>query len=152
MRSGSLRIAPGSAADFRVLREALAGAGLPHEDLDPSEHLFLMAREGDRLLGTIALEGRGETALLRSLWVDPGRRGEGIAARLCGELRALARRRGVLDLYLLTTDARGYFERQGFRVVDRERAPENVKGSAQFRSLCPATAVCMVRSLRDEEV
>jgi len=150
MHIDRLTVAPASAAEFPALREVMARAGLPHEDLDPAAQRFLIVRDGETLVGTIALEGQGATALLRSLWVDPARRGKGIAARLCRDLASLARRQGVRDLYLLTTDARAYFERHGFRVVDRDQAPEEVKGSAQFRSLCPSTAVCMARSLRGD--
>ena len=131
------------------MRAALAGADLPHEDLDPAAQEFLVVRDDGALVGMIGLERFGESALLRSLWVDPARRGEGIAALLCERLRSLARSRGVVELFLLTTTARGFFEHVGFRVVDRDAVATEVKGSAQFRSLCPSTATCMARSLGD---
>jgi len=134
------------------LRAALAGASLPHEDLNPAAQEFLVVRDDGGLVGMIGLERFGASGLLRSLWVDPARRGEGIAALLCERLRSVARSRGVVELFLLTTTARSFFEPAGFRVVDREAAPADVKGSAQFRALCPSTATCMARSLRDEVV
>jgi amino-acid N-acetyltransferase len=108
-----------------------------------------VVRDQGRLVGMIGLEGEGEAALLRSLWVEPGRRGEGLAALLCRRLLAVAQGRGILDLFLLTTTARGFFEHAGFRVVDRAEAPAILQESAQFRSLCPSSAICMARSLRD---
>jgi amino-acid N-acetyltransferase len=141
-----------TAAEFPLLRAALAGASLPHEDLDPTAQEFLVARDDGMLVGMIGLEAFGESALLRSLWVDPARRGEGLAALLCLRLRSLARSRGVADLFLLTTTARDFFEHAGFRVVDREAAPAKIRGSAQFQALCPSSATCMVRSLQDEVV
>lgn len=138
-----------TAAEFPVLRAALAGASLPHEDLDPATQEFLVARDRETLVAMIGLEAFGESALLRSLWVAPARRGEGIAALLCLRLRSLARSRGVVDLFLLTTTARDFFEHAGFRVVDRDAAPAEIRGSAQFQALCPSSATCMTRSLRD---
>jgi hypothetical protein len=37
--------------------------------------------------------------------------------------------------------------RHGYDVVDRAYAPDEVKASAEFRSRCPASAVCMVTTL-----
>jgi N-acetylglutamate synthase-like GNAT family acetyltransferase len=145
-------VAYASAAEFPKLRAALAGASLPHEDLDPAAQVFLVVRDHGTLVATIGLERWGDSALLRSLWVEPARRGEGIAILLCRRLFSVARSRGVADLFLLTTTARSFFERVGFRVVDCEEAPLAMQGSAQFRSLCPSTATCMARSLREEVV
>jgi N-acetylglutamate synthase-like GNAT family acetyltransferase len=48
---------------------------------------------------------------------------------------------------LLTQTARDFFAHLGYRVIDRSEAPEEVQGSEEFRSLCPASATCMVKMI-----
>ncbi len=54
---------------------------------------------------------------------------------------------GFVQLVLLTEAAEHFFHRLGYSVVDRDRAPAAVASSAEFRTLCPATAVCMTKLL-----
>jgi hypothetical protein len=35
----------------------------------------------------------------------------------------------------------------GIRVTERQTVPESVRANAEFRSLCPASAVCMAKNL-----
>jgi amino-acid N-acetyltransferase len=53
----------------------------------------------------------------------------------------------VMQLVLLTQTAQSFFERLGYGVIDRALSPEAVRTSAEFRSLCPASAVCMTKTL-----
>jgi protein-tyrosine-phosphatase len=53
----------------------------------------------------------------------------------------------IEQLFLLTQTAQRFFEHQGYRVIDRQSVPRDVQGSAEFRSLCPASAVCMAKDL-----
>jgi amino-acid N-acetyltransferase len=50
-------------------------------------------------------------------------------------------------MYLLTTTAEGFFARRSYEKVDRDAVPGVIKETAEFQSLCPASAVCMVRHL-----
>jgi amino-acid N-acetyltransferase len=47
----------------------------------------------------------------------------------------------------LTLTAKTFFEQQGYRIIDRRSVPEDVQASEEFRSLCPASAICMVKKL-----
>jgi amino-acid N-acetyltransferase len=47
----------------------------------------------------------------------------------------------------LTETAEGFFRGLGYHVIDRGYVIEELKQSAEFRSLCPASAVCMTKSL-----
>ena len=62
--------------------------------------------------------------------------------------------RGVTELFLLTTCSAAFFEREGFARASRADAPSGIRGTAQFCTLCPATAVCMRKPLpaRSNEV
>jgi mannose-6-phosphate isomerase-like protein (cupin superfamily) len=57
-----------------------------------------------------------------------------------------ARNLGVRRLYLLTTTAEAYFAKRGFERCAREAAPAAIRQTREFRSLCPDTAACMVRT------
>ena len=47
---------------------------------------------------------------------------------------------GVEQLVLLTETAEAFFRSLGYEIVDRRYAPEQLQESAEFRSLCPASA------------
>jgi N-acetylglutamate synthase-like GNAT family acetyltransferase len=133
--------------DRDAVAALLASCGLPHADIAAHLPHFTVARAGGRIVGVIGLELHGEDGLLRSLAVADDHRGEGIARRLYASLLGRARSLGVARLYLLTTSAQGFFEMLGFRAVDRASVPEAIRGTEEFRALCPASATCLVRSV-----
>ncbi len=135
-------------ADLTAIRDLLERNGLPTSDLASSGARFTVACENTRLLGAGALERFGSAALLRSVAVEPARRGQGLGRHLLKALELQARATGITQLVLLTQTARQFFEHQGYRPVDRGQVPQGVRESAEFRSLCPASAECMVKWLR----
>jgi len=134
--------------DLPRVRELLALAHLPGEDLTESalEH-FLVCRDGDSLVAVVGLEPRDGTALLRSLVVRRDLLGRGIGAQLIAAAETRARELQVSDLYLLTTTAAEYFDKRGYRRLDRDCAPVAIRATSQFSALCPATATLMVKAL-----
>ena len=139
----AIRFRASTAADDGPLRALLASAGLPVADVAAGRQEYLLAFDGERLVGAVGLEVVGEDGLLRSLAVVPAWRGRGIARELHEGTLTAARGRGLRTLYLLTTTAEGFAAKGGFERVDRSEAPPGIRGLAQFRALCPATAVCM---------
>lgn len=130
-----------------VLR-LLAGCGLPADDVDLAMLLyFIGARTHGVLIGVVGLEPFDHVALLRSLAVAPGHRGLGVGARLCDEAESLARAANIADLYLLTTTVADWFAVRGYHLMDRSALPAPVRGTAEFRKLCPATAVALHKRL-----
>jgi amino-acid N-acetyltransferase len=139
---------PATPTDLEHIQALLAVCALPTQDLTPALLAgFLVAAEGGTVVGCVGLERLRDGALLRSLAVEPAHRGRGIAERLCDEAEELALAAGVGALYLLTTTAAEYFEARGFERVPRESLPASVQATAQFRDLCPATAVAMRKRL-----
>ena len=138
---------PANAADDPALRALLASANLPFDDVSSERQDFIVAVRDGGMVGCGALETLDDSALLRSLAVAEQHRGAGVGGDLYERLIARARERGLKRLFLLTTTAAPYFARQGFEPIDRAVAPERVTKSAQFTSLCPSTATCMVLSL-----
>ncbi|MEQ8534295.1 MAG: tyrosine protein phosphatase, partial [Imperialibacter sp.] len=58
-----------------------------------------------------------------------------------------AARNGITELYLLTTTASKFFERIGYKVADRNTAPDAIKNTSEFSDLCPSSAVFMHKAL-----
>lgn len=128
------------------LIEALAQAGLPCTDvMEEGRQFFAGQREG-RTIGVIGLEVHGKDALLRSLVVLEAERDRGFGSALVRGAIACARAQGVTHLWVLTTTAVAFLQRLGFQRVERSTAPASIRGTTEFASLCPATAVCMTRS------
>jgi amino-acid N-acetyltransferase len=128
---------------LRAIRALLGQLHLPAEDVGQPNQTFITAYAGDELVGCVGLERYGPDAILRSLAVVPRMQGAGLGRNLY--LRALAEARGggARSLYLLTTAAAPFFAKVGFERIDRALAPSAEASSAEFRSLCPASAMCM---------
>ncbi len=141
-------IRPARAADFGAVTTLLRGAGLPVEDLSEACMVdFLVASSGGSLAGAVGLEAFSQVGLLRSLVVDPDSPAAGTGRQLVAALEALARRRGLAELWLLTVDADRYFARLGYRAAERDDAPRAIRETAEFSLLCPGTATLMQKSL-----
>ncbi len=106
----------------------------------------MIARDGDEVVGSAALEPYGAAALLRSVAVDARLRGEGLGQRLTRAALDLARDRGVATVYLLTETAADFFARFGFHAIDRSAVDAAVQQSVEFTSACPASAQVLVAS------
>jgi amino-acid N-acetyltransferase len=142
-----LDLRPATAADAAALRAFLAAAGLPAEDVDPARQEFLLAFRSGELVGCAAVEVRRADALLRSVAVAPAARGQGIGEKLVSRVLEHARAFGVETAWLLTTTAEPWFARRGFVVSDRRAAPPAIAATSEFKTVCPASARCMVRPL-----
>ena len=143
--SAELRAA--SAEDYEQVLGLLRAADLPTAGLNRSLADFLVARDGDRVIAAIGLEVYGNAALLRSAVVDTSRRGTGLGGVLVSRLLEHARRRGVREVYLLTTTAERYFPRFGFTRIPREAVAPAVRVSEEFQGACPDSAVAMRKIL-----
>jgi N-acetylglutamate synthase-like GNAT family acetyltransferase len=62
------------------------------------------------------------------------------------------RLQGVKELYLITTTADGYFEKQGYERVSRENVPVEIAQSQQFSSICPSSAVVMKKGIEKPKI
>jgi amino-acid N-acetyltransferase len=140
-------IEPARAADLPGILALLAQHRLPAADIERHLDAALVARDGARVIGCAAVELYGADGLLRSVAVDERRQGTGLGRRLTEAALALAARRGVRRLYLLTETAARFFPRFGFRPIDRAVVASDVRQSVEFTSACPDTALAMVKEL-----
>lgn len=136
-----------NAADAKTIRRLLELSGLPTSDLDTARPEFVIASREGEIIGVGALERFGGTALLRSIAVATSWRRSGVGRLIVTELERRARDAGIGELILLTLTAQDFFERLGYRAKERGQVPPPVLESAEFRSLCPASAICMTRDL-----
>lgn len=132
-----------------AVRALLERAGLPFTDIgDGTEHFFACGSAAAPA-GVVGLELLGAEALLRSLAVDPEHQNNGCAGALVAAAENHARAQSARRIYLLTETASGFFERRGYRAVPRESAPERIRQTSEFSSLCPASAVLMCKVLEN---
>lgn len=131
-----------------VIKEILISAQLPTDDIMPDhmEHFF-GAWSGSTLVGVVGIEPYGTVALLRSLAVVGPKRGSGLGSRLLARIEQYATERGIRSMFLLTTTAESYFGKRGYLVSSREAAPKAIQNTKEFASICPSSAVLMVKHL-----
>jgi amino-acid N-acetyltransferase len=142
------RIEPAGNLDLDPLCGLLHDAHLPTDGLGDHLRTALVARDGARIIGCVALERYGDRGLLRSLAVTPSHRGHGVGQHLTRAALDLARRHRVAAVYLLTTTAADFFANHfGFRPIVRAEVPVAVRQSVEFISACPQTAQAMVREI-----
>ena len=103
-------------------REGLADVDDFQTGYAPPAGLFLVARDGETLVGTGALRRLDDaTAELRRMWLLEPYQGRGIGYRLWLELAGFARQAGYRRVRLTTdtasTRAIGFYERLGFRPI-----------------------------------
>jgi amino-acid N-acetyltransferase len=99
------------------------------------------------VIGAGGLERCGTSGLLRSVAVTESWRNSGVGRALVARLEQRARELALGELVLLTQTARRFFEREGYRLIERAAAPQAVQASEEFRLLCPKSAVCMSKTL-----
>lgn len=145
-----MQLRPATADDFSAIVRLLESVSLHASDLNPAQTAaFLLLCDADAVLACGAVERFGErTGLVRSVAVQPTHRGQGLATRIMRSLEKHAQHRGIVRLFLLTQSAAGFFARLNYERCERSLAPEAMRASPQFASLCPSTAVCMCKELR----
>lgn len=139
-------------ADYESVVLLLQSVGLPTEDLNSALPDFLLAFADEKLVGSAGVEINGTTGLMRSVAVSEDFRNYKIANRLIYDLTKQARLKGVKELYLITTTADGYFEKQGYTRVERGNVPAEITQSQQFSSICPSTAVVMKKGIEKPKI
>ena len=128
------------------IKRLLSSCGLPHQDITPGHlHHFWVIKKNRQLIGVIGLEVFRSLALLRSLAIDPNYRNQGLGSQLTQQAEEYSDSLNIEALYLLTTTAEAFFAKRGYNNVLRKALPEQIQGTAEFRNLCPVTAVCMAK-------
>lgn len=119
---------------------------LPVSDLDDTKNLFALL-EGKLVIGTAGLEFFHDCALLRSLSVKKDWQGKGLGKTITRQLEQICKERGVAEVYLFTETAEGFFNKEGYQVMDRIDAPMSIKNSSEFTTVCSSTGILMHKSI-----
>ncbi len=141
--SGDIVISGATTADLPAIKQLLIANKLPTEGIDEHWKTFVVARDGEDLVGCGGSEAHKTAALIRSVAVADSHRGRGIGRRLVRQLLDRLASRGIREFYLLTTTAQPYFAKRGFKPIDRDEIHPQLLGSAELQGACPDTAICM---------
>jgi len=138
-----IEITNATVGDGDAIVALLQRAELPTDGLAAHLATAYVARRGNQIVGSVALEVYTDGALLRSVAVDPTCRDTGLGHRLTTYALARAEERALPAVYLLTTTAEAYFPRFGFERIDRADVPASLQASVEFQGACPASATVM---------
>ena len=138
-----ITITPARAEDLEPIKALLVANELPTAGVDDHWKTFLIARDGDKMIGCGGAEAYQFAALIRSVAVLPEYRSHGVGRKLVRQLLDRLASRGLREFYLLTTTAEGYFKKRGFKTIDRDEVHPQLLSSREFQDACPASAVCM---------
>ena len=147
MRGATITLRQCDDSTLPYIETLLAGNDLPSRDVGSKPERFYVGHDGDDRVGGGGIEVHGSHGLLRSVVIEDSVRGNGYGTALCDGLEAEASAANVETLYLLTTTAAGFFADRGYEEIERTDAPAAIQRTAEFDELCPATAVCMKKSL-----
>lgn len=136
-----------TAAQMPAVITLLQNNKLPVEDITTGKQQFWVAMADETIAGSIAVEQYGEYALLRSMATAAVFRNNGIAAQLVQTVFNFAQQKNISAVYLLTESAAIYFTKKGFTKISRQDVPESIQQSTEFASVCPSTAIVMVKEI-----
>jgi amino-acid N-acetyltransferase len=147
MSNATIVLRPAEEAGLSSVETLLEANGLPTRDVRSMPECFSVAEANGERVGVGGIERYGADGLLRSVAVEESARGRGFGTAICERLEQRAHASGVETLYLLTTTASEFFADRGYVAVDRREPPDSIRATSEFEELCPATAVCMRKSL-----
>lgn len=128
--------------DLERIEALLTEAGLPTKGVAPLIEDFVVVRQGGQVVAAGVIEPLEAGGLLRSVVVDPALRGQGLGGLVVDRLVAQARG----PLFLLTETAPDFFATRRFEHLSRAQAPEAVRHTEEYCSLCAESAALMWRS------
>ncbi|HVS30534.1 MAG TPA: arsenic resistance N-acetyltransferase ArsN2 [Thermoanaerobaculia bacterium] len=143
MDSAEVVIAAATESDVGEIKRLLMESDLPTAGVDEHWRTFIVARDGDRVVGCGGSETYQVAALIRSIVVEPGYRQHGLGRKIVRQLLDRLASRGLREFYLLTTTAEAYFARRGFKKIDRDEVHPQLLASRELQDACPASATCM---------
>lgn len=137
---------PAVQEDLASVRAILITAELPVEGVeDQFPKAFAVVRDGPIVVAVAAVERYGDFGLLRSVAVRKQDRGRQLGSLLVRERLRIAELERATAVYLLTTASPEFFGRFGFVTTSRAEVPRDLALSLEFASICPSTAICLVK-------
>ena len=126
--------------DISAILVLLEQCGLPRDGFNAHWKTALVTRKDSQIVGSAVLELYGRYALLRSVAVAEGSRGNGLGSKLTQRALNLAQESGILHVYLLTETAADFFPRFGKIVIGAAGCPHHLPfciiSAMRHRSIC----------------
>lgn len=113
------------------------------EDIPQVIDELFIAYKGSSIIGIGGVEKHGNFGLLRSVAIVSSFRAKGYGTALCNKLIEQAKIDNLSELFLLTMNAESFFNRLGFQRIPRDEIPQEMQDTAEFKTLCPVSSVCM---------
>lgn len=144
-----IEITKASDRDQESVYSLLKLVNLPIEGVADNFHNFFVAWEGNKLLGCGGVEIYEDVGLIRSVAVHPSFQNRGLGQKLVETIQKYSIEKGLNEIYLLTETAEEFFSKLEFNVIPRDEVDNRVKQSIEFTTLCPDSATCMVKTLKE---
>jgi glycerol 3-phosphatase-2 len=143
------RFALANEADAPGIEGLLASVGLSSEGVEERLEHTLVSRNRIGLVATACLDPVGDFGILRSVAVRSDVQRDGLGMLACVAALREGRRLGRSTFALFTETAQAFFERLGFRKVERDTLPEPVRVSSHATEDCAQSATAMVLTRRN---
>lgn len=135
-------------ADLSDIKKLLSQCNLPVQGLDDQfGDVYCIAELNGKIIGVAGIEPYCCYGLLHSVAVAQSWQGKSIAKSLVKNRLNCAKSSGLTDVFLLTINAAKYFEPFGLCPIERDAIPTDIRGSSEFSSVCPKSAITMVKHL-----
>ena len=131
----TVTLTPALPGDLLAILGLVRAVHLPPDGIAETIAYFWVAREGERIVGTVGLEIYDDLALLRSLAVTPELQRTGLGRALTETVLSYLTARQFRAVYLLTTTAEAFFARHGFNLLARDEVPASVQQSVEFQGV-----------------
>jgi len=141
-------VQPASIQQRQSIVQLLQSLQLPVNDLPDSLDSFVVAEKDGAIIGVAGLELYGQFGLLRSVAVNPQHRNKQLGKKLVAAIEQKASSLKLSQLILLTETAEPYFEKLGYKQLQRNDVPGPVKQSSEFSHVCPVSAVVMQKQIQ----
>ena len=128
---------------LQVIQKILQDNDLPVDDIPQIITELFIACKGAKIIGIGGVEKHGNIGLLRSVAIEASLRGKGFGTALCNKLIEQAKVDELDELFLLTIHAESFFSRLGFERIPRNEVPQEMQDTAEFKTLCPVSSICM---------
>lgn len=133
--------------DTAAIKQLLEAANLTTSGLSNHIQHFLVATNNNEIIGVAGAELYTPNALIRSVAVNPSFKNQGIGYTLVKKLIAKINQHHINSYYLLTETAVPFFTKMGFEITQRDQAPDNIKQTEEYSSICPVSATLMTKKI-----
>jgi N-acetylglutamate synthase-like GNAT family acetyltransferase len=120
-------------ADAQSIHQLLTDCDLSISEVLEPGTVYFVARLSEKVVGVCGLEFDGESALLRSVAVDNGMRGRGIARALIDDALRELHCKSIRVLFLFSKDMGAYFENLGWVEVPVGEAADALRQAPQVK-------------------